>query len=81
MSFCLCLISMPVSYFLFMAVLYCVIVACSFKGGYTLVTLPRNVSDVGYAVRLRACSVCCWYSAVASKGGYGYGLSRCGRAT
>jgi hypothetical protein len=41
MSFCWCLMSMPVSYFLFMAVLYCVIVACSFKGGYTLVTLPR----------------------------------------
>jgi hypothetical protein len=42
---------------------------------------PRNVSKVGYAVTLRACSVCCRYLAVASKGWYGYGLSRCGRAT
>ena len=54
------------------------------KGGYTLVTLPRivtpyrdsvdgtrdrvNVSKVGYAVALRACSVYCRYLAVASKG-------------
>ena len=54
------------------------------KGGHTLVTLPRivtpyrasadgtrdsvNVSKVGYAVKLRACSVCCRYLAVASKG-------------
>ena len=38
---------------------------------------PRNVSKVGYAVTLRACSVCCRYLAVASKGWYGYGLSRC----
>ena len=64
------------------------------KGRYTLVTLPRNVtpyrdsvdgtcdhvSKVGYAVTLRACSMCCRYLAVASKGWYGYGLSRCGRA-
>ena len=50
---------------------------------YTLVTLPRivtpyrdsgrdswprNVSNVGYTVTLRACSVCCRYLAVASKG-------------
>jgi hypothetical protein len=42
---------------------------------------PRNVSKVGYAVTLRACSVCCRYLAVASKGWYGYGLSRCGRET
>jgi hypothetical protein len=42
---------------------------------------PRNVSKVGYAVRLRACLVCCRYLAVASKGWYGYGRSRCGRAT
>ena len=42
---------------------------------------PRNVSKVGYAVTLRACSVCCRYVAVASKGWYGYGRSRCGRAT
>ena len=42
---------------------------------------PRNVSKVGYAVTLRACSVCCRYLAVASKGWYGYGRSRCGRAT
>jgi hypothetical protein len=41
----------------------------------------RNVSKVGYAVTLRACSVCCQYLAVASKGWYGYGRSRCGRAT
>ena len=41
----------------------------------------RNVSKVGYAVTLRACSVCCRYLAVASKRWYGYGLSRCGRAT
>ena len=40
---------------------------------------PRNVSKVGYAVTLRACSVCCRYLAVALW--YGYGLSRCGRAT
>jgi hypothetical protein len=40
---------------------------------------PRNTSKVGYAVKLRACSVC--YSAVASKGLYGYALSGCGRAT
>ena len=42
---------------------------------------PRNVSKVGYAVTLRACSVCCRYLAVASKEWYGYGRSRCGRAT
>jgi hypothetical protein len=42
---------------------------------------PRNVSEVCYAVTLRACSVCCWYLAVASKGWYGYGRSRCGSAT
>ena len=42
---------------------------------------PRNLSNVGYAVALRVCSVCCRYLAVASKGWYGYGLSRCGRAT
>jgi hypothetical protein len=42
---------------------------------------PRKVSKVGYAVTLRAFSVCCRYSAVASKGWYGYGRSRCGRAT
>jgi hypothetical protein len=42
---------------------------------------PRNVSKVGYAVTLRACSVCCRYLAVASKGWYGYGLSRSVRAT
>jgi hypothetical protein len=35
----------------------------------------RNVSKVAYAVTLRACSVCCRYLAVASKGWYGYGLS------
>jgi hypothetical protein len=53
------------------------------KGGSTLVTLPcivkpyrdcepdscpRNVSKVGYAVTLRAFTVCCRYLAVASKG-------------
>jgi hypothetical protein len=42
---------------------------------------PRNVSKVSYAVTLRACSVWCRYLAVASKGWYGYGWSRCGRAT
>ena len=42
---------------------------------------PRNVSKVGYAIRLRAFSVCCRYLVLASKGWYGYGLSRCGRAT
>jgi len=42
---------------------------------------PRNVSKVGRAVTLWACSVCCLYLAVASKGWYGYGSSRCGRAT
>jgi len=42
---------------------------------------PRNVSKFGYAVTLRACSVCCRYLAVASKGWYCYGLSGCGRAT
>jgi len=42
---------------------------------------PRNVSKVGYAVTLRACSVCCRYLAFASKEWYGYGRSRCGRAT
>jgi len=41
----------------------------------------HNVSKVGYAVTLRACSVCWRYLAVASKGWYGYGTSRCGRAT
>jgi hypothetical protein len=41
---------------------------------------PRNVSKFGYAVTLRACSVRCRYLAVASKGWYGYGLSRSGRA-
>jgi hypothetical protein len=42
---------------------------------------PRNVSKVGYAVTLLACSVRCRYLAVALKGWYGYGLSRSGRAT
>jgi hypothetical protein len=42
---------------------------------------PRNVSNVGYVVTLRACSVRGRYLAVASKGWYGYGLSRSGRAT
>ena len=42
---------------------------------------PRNVIKVGYAVTLRACSVCRRYLAVASKGWYGYGRSRCGPAT
>ena len=42
---------------------------------------PRNVSKVGYAVTLRVCSVCCRYLTVASKAWYGYGWSRCGRAT
>jgi len=42
---------------------------------------PRNVLKVGYAVTLRACSVCCRYLAFASKEWYGYGLSSCGRAT
>jgi hypothetical protein len=67
------------------------------KGGYTLVTLPRIVTPyrdsvdkthdhvtyqkLGYAVTLRACSVCCRYLAAASKGRYGYGPRRCGRAT
>jgi hypothetical protein len=37
---------------------------------------PRNVPKVGYAVTSRACSVCCQYLVVASKGWYGYGLSR-----
>jgi len=41
---------------------------------------PRNVSKVGYAVTLRACSVSCRYLAVTSKGWYGYGRSKCGRA-
>jgi hypothetical protein len=41
----------------------------------------RNVSKVGYAVTLRACSVCCRYLAVASKEWYGYGRSMCRRAT
>jgi hypothetical protein len=67
------------------------------KFGFTLATLPRtvntlswqcgwdswprNVSKVGYAVTLRTCSVRCRYLAVTSKGWYGYGLSRSGRAT
>jgi hypothetical protein len=42
---------------------------------------PRNVLKVGYEVTLRAFSVCCRYLAVASKGSYGYGRSRCRRAT
>jgi hypothetical protein len=42
---------------------------------------PRNISKVSYAVTLRAFSVCCRYLTVASKWWYGYGLSRCGRAT
>jgi hypothetical protein len=42
---------------------------------------PRNVSKVGYAVTLRAFSVCCRYLAVVSKEWYGYGRSRCGRAS
>jgi hypothetical protein len=41
---------------------------------------PRNVSKVGYAVTLRACSVRRRYLTVASKAWYGYGLSRSGRA-
>jgi hypothetical protein len=42
---------------------------------------PRYVSKVGYAVTLLACSVGCRYLAVASKGWYGYGLSRSGHET
>ena len=42
---------------------------------------PRNVSKVGYAETLRACSVCCRYLAVASRDDTVNGLSRCGRAT
>jgi hypothetical protein len=42
---------------------------------------PRNVSKVAYAVTLRACSVCCRYLAISSKGWYGYGGSSCGRET
>ena len=41
---------------------------------------PRNVSKVGYAVTLRACSVRCRCLAVTAKGWYGYGRSRCGHA-
>jgi len=41
---------------------------------------PRNVLKVGYAVTLRACSVRCRYLAVTSKGWYGCGRSKCGRA-
>jgi hypothetical protein len=42
-------------------------------------TWPRNVSKVGYVVTLGACSVCCRYLAIVSKGWYSYGLSRFGR--
>jgi hypothetical protein len=42
---------------------------------------PRDVSKLGFAVTLRACLVRCRYLAVTSKGWYGYGLSRSGRAT
>ena len=42
---------------------------------------PRNVSIIGYAVTLLACSVCCRYLAVAPKGWYSCGLGKCGRAT
>jgi hypothetical protein len=42
---------------------------------------PRNVSKIGYAVMLRYFSVCYRCLAVTSKGWYGYGLCRCGRAT
>jgi hypothetical protein len=67
-----------------------------FKGGYTLVTLPCIVTlyrgsvdrtrdrlthqTFCYAVTLRACLVCCWYLAIASKGWYSCGQSRCGCA-
>jgi hypothetical protein len=42
---------------------------------------PHNVSKVGYAVTLWACLVHGRYLAFASKGWYGYSLSRSGRAT
>jgi hypothetical protein len=42
---------------------------------------PHNASKVGHAVKLRACSACCRYLAIASKGWYGHGLSRSGCAT
>jgi hypothetical protein len=42
---------------------------------------PRHVSKVRYAVTLQACSVCCWNLTFASKGWYGYSLSRSGLAT
>jgi hypothetical protein len=42
---------------------------------------PRNVSKVGYLLTLRARSGSCRYLAITSKGWYGYGLSRSGRAT
>jgi hypothetical protein len=45
------------------------------------VSCPRNILKVGYAVTLRAFSVCCRYLVVASKGWYGYNRSMCGRAT
>jgi hypothetical protein len=44
-------------------------------------SLPHNVSKAGYALMLRACSVRCRYLTIASKGWYGYGLSKSGRAT
>jgi hypothetical protein len=40
---------------------------------------PHNISKVGYAIMLQACSVRCRYLAIVSKGWYGYGLSRSGR--
>jgi len=72
------------------------VIEAVYKGRYTLVTLPcnvtpyrkcgqdlrpRDISKVGYTVTLQAFSVCCRYLAVTSKGWYGYGLSRWGQAT
>jgi len=46
------------------------------------VDVPREVARPHlHTVTLRACSVCCRYLAVTSKGWYGFGRSRCGRTT
>jgi hypothetical protein len=57
--------------------------ACNFTAYHNTVSWqcgqdswPRNVSKVGYLVTLWACLVCYRCLAVASKGWYGYGLSR-----
>ena len=61
MSFCLCLMSMPLSYFSFKAVLYCIIVACSFKMPVFMIHLSMKTPPLsGLQFWLQSGSVACF---------------------